>query len=63
MLPRKIVNNERTIYSTHRLGLPRDALWGEPVLCDFREARIGRHHKGLVQPELYRAPDVLFDMA
>lgn len=63
LLPRKIVNNDRTIYSSHKLGLPRDALWGEPVLCDFGEARIGRHQKGLVQPELYRAPEVLFDMA
>jgi serine/threonine-protein kinase SRPK3 len=36
--------------------------WAEPVLCDFGEARIGKHHKGLAQPELYRAPEVLFDM-
>ncbi|KAF2444554.1 non-specific serine/threonine protein kinase [Karstenula rhodostoma CBS 690.94] len=63
MLPKKIVNSNRTIYSSHKLGLPKDSLWGEPVLCDFGEARIGRHHKGLVQPELYRAPEVLFDMA
>ncbi|KAL5114618.1 hypothetical protein ACEQ8H_007523 [Pleosporales sp. CAS-2024a] len=62
MLPRKVVNKHRTIYSSHKLGLPRDALWGAPVLCDFSEARIGKHHKGLVQPELYRAPEVLFNM-
>ncbi|KAJ8113512.1 hypothetical protein OPT61_g4372 [Boeremia exigua] len=47
LLPKKIVDNNRTIYSSHKLGLPKDALWGEPVLCDFGEARIGRHHKCL----------------
>lgn len=62
-LPKKAVNDIRTIYSSHKLGLPKDGLWGEPVLCDFGEARIGRHHNGLIQPELYRAPEVLFDMA
>ena len=63
MLPKKVVNNSRTIYSSHKLGLPKDALWGQPVLCDFGEARIGKYHKGLVQPELYRAPEVLFNMS
>lgn len=63
MLPKKVVNNNRTIYSSHKLGLPKDALWGEPVLCDFGLARIGKHHQGLVQPELYRAPEVLFNMS
>ncbi|QDS74126.1 hypothetical protein FKW77_009914 [Venturia effusa] len=62
-LPKKVVNEARTIYSSHKLGLPKEALWGEPVLCDFGEARIGRNHRGLIQPELYRAPEVLFDMA
>jgi serine/threonine-protein kinase SRPK3 len=61
-LPKKVVDNIRTIYSSHSLGLPKDALWDEPVLCDFEQARIGKHHKGLVQPELYRAPEVLFDL-
>jgi serine/threonine-protein kinase SRPK3 len=60
--PRKVIDNDRTIYSSHRLGLPKDALWGQPVLCDFGEARIGPRHKGLVQPQLYRAPEVVFEM-
>jgi len=61
-LPRKVIDDVRTIYSSHKLGLPKDALWGQPVLCDFGEARIGRGcHKDLIQPELYRAPEVLFD--
>ncbi|KAF3007512.1 hypothetical protein E8E13_005731 [Curvularia kusanoi] len=62
LLPRKVIDDARTIYSSHVLGLPKDSLWGQPVLCDFGEARVGRRHKGLVQPELYRAPEVLFDM-
>lgn len=62
LLPRKVIDSGRTIYSSHKLGLPRDTLWGQPVLCDFGEARLGTRHRGLVQPELYRAPEVLFDM-
>lgn len=62
MLPRKVVDNVRTIYSSHKLGLPKDLLWGKPVLCDFGEARIGGRHRGIIQPELYRTPEVLFEM-
>ncbi|KAJ8131233.1 hypothetical protein O1611_g2390 [Lasiodiplodia mahajangana] len=60
--PRKVINDIRIIYGSRKLGLPRDSLWGQPVLCDFGEARIGESHRGLIQPELYRAPEVLFDM-
>ncbi|TWU72294.1 hypothetical protein ED733_003630 [Metarhizium rileyi] len=61
-LPIKIIDDVRTIYTSRKLGLPKDALWGQPVLCDFGEARIGERHRGLIQPELYRAPEVLFNM-
>lgn len=61
-LPKKVVDNLRTIYTSHKLGLPKDGLWGQPALCDFGEARIGKFHKGLIQPDLYRAPEVLFGM-
>jgi hypothetical protein len=61
--PQKAIDDDvRTIYGSRKLGLPKNALWGQPVLCDFGEARIGEFHKGLIQPELYRAPEVLFDM-
>lgn len=60
--PAKVIDETRTIYGSRKLGLPKNALWGQPVLCDFGEARIGNFHKGLIQPELYRAPEVLFDM-
>ena len=60
--PTKVVDNVRTIYGSRRLGLPRDSLWGQPVLCDFGEARMRETNTGLIQPELYRAPEVLFEM-
>ena len=58
----KGIDESRTIYGSRNLGLPKNSLWGQPVLCDFGEARIGQSHKGLIQPELYRAPEVLFNM-
>lgn len=60
--PTKVIDERRTIYGSRKLGLPKGLLWGHPVLCDFGEARIGLSHKGPIQPELYRAPEVLFDM-
>jgi serine/threonine protein kinase len=60
--PAKVIDDTRTIYASRKLGLPKDTLWGQPVLCDFGEARIGSIHRGLIQPELYRAPEVLFGM-
>ncbi|KND89237.1 Serine/threonine-protein kinase SRPK [Tolypocladium ophioglossoides CBS 100239] len=60
--PTKVIDNTRTIYGSRKLGLPKGSLWGQPVLCDFGQARIGESHRGLIQPELYRAPEVLFDM-
>ncbi|KAJ8122670.1 hypothetical protein ONZ43_g1188 [Nemania bipapillata] len=60
--PKKVIDETRTIYGSRKLGLPKDSFWGQPVLCDFGEARIGQTHKGLIQPELYRAPEVLFNM-
>ena len=60
--PRKVIDNVRTVYGSRKLGLPTDSRWGQPVLCDFGEARIGESHRGLIQPELYRAPEVLFEM-
>ena len=60
--PTKVIDETRTIYGSRKLGLPKDSLWGQPVLCDFGEARIGQTHKGLIQPEIYRAPEVLFNM-
>lgn len=60
--PMKIIDKTLTIYDSRKFGLPKGSLWGQPVLCDFGEARVGLHHTGLIQPEVYRAPEVLFAM-
>lgn len=47
------------------MGKPRNGEWGEPVLCDFGEARIGKVHEDtgpFVQSHIYRAPEVTFEM-
>lgn len=30
-----------------------------PILSDFGDARIGDVHEGLIQPDIYRAPEVI----
>lgn len=60
--PQKVIDDTRTIYASRELSLPNDEAWGQPVLCDFGAARIGEVHVGVAQPELYRAPEVLFEM-
>jgi serine/threonine protein kinase len=60
--PSKVIDDTRTVYRSRKLRLPTGDLWGQPILCDFGEARIGCPHSGLIQPELYRAPEILFEM-
>lgn len=60
--PRKIIDANRTIYASREFCFPKSGLWGEPVLCDFGQCRIGRVHRGDIQPEIYKAPEVLFEM-
>jgi len=60
--PTKVIDDTRIIYGSREFRLPKGSLWGQPVLCDFGEARIGSSHRGFIQPELYRAPEVLFGM-
>ncbi|KAF2869545.1 kinase-like domain-containing protein [Massariosphaeria phaeospora] len=59
--PCKVIDDTRSIYCSRKLRLPTGDLWGQPALCDFGEARIGDSHSGLIQPELYRAPEILFE--
>lgn len=61
-MPRKVIDSDRTIYSTRQFRFPKDGLWGEPVLCDFGQARIGKVNRGDIQPDIYKAPEVLFEM-
>ncbi|CAN9335049.1 unnamed protein product [Alternaria alternata] len=60
--PFKVIDDTRTIYSSRELPHPTGGLWGQPVLCDFGEAQMGDSHSGLIQPELYRAPEIIFEM-
>ncbi|SMY20667.1 unnamed protein product [Zymoseptoria tritici ST99CH_1A5] len=60
--PRKEVDGS-IIYQTRRLGMPRD--FGAPVLCDFGSAvplDDGREHLDDIQPDIYRAPEVILDI-
>ncbi|OJI83742.1 hypothetical protein ASPTUDRAFT_75468 [Aspergillus tubingensis CBS 134.48] len=60
--PKKTVDSTRSTYTSRKLRLPKDMLWGQPVLCDLGQARIGPSHRGIIQPNIYKAPEVLFDM-
>lgn len=60
--PRKVIDENRTIYASRKFRSPNEGLWGEPVLCDFGRARIGKTHRGDAQPQIYKAPEVLFEM-
>ncbi|KAK7997534.1 hypothetical protein PG989_005574 [Apiospora arundinis] len=58
--PRKLVDNGRAIYLSRELPSPKD--WGAPVLCDFGSAVIdGKGHLEDVQPNIYRAPEVILE--
>jgi serine/threonine protein kinase len=60
--PSIVIDEVHTICGSRKFGRPTDGLWGQFTLCDFGETRIGKVHKGLIQPERYRAPEVLFGM-
>jgi serine/threonine-protein kinase SRPK3 len=58
--PRKIANDERTIYASRGFRRPKNLAWGYPVLCDFGEARIGGSYPyEEIQPEVYKAPEII----
>lgn len=62
--PRKKIDDKRTIYKSRRFDKPKKGSWGLPILCDFGEARIGdiQETGPFVQPDIYRAPEVIFEM-
>ncbi|TFK89729.1 kinase-like protein [Polyporus arcularius HHB13444] len=54
------IDGDRVIYLSRPIE-PKQ--YGPPYLCDFGEARIGRTtYTGLIQPEQYRAPEVILGM-
>ncbi|KAK6433896.1 hypothetical protein LTR95_009921, partial [Oleoguttula sp. CCFEE 5521] len=54
------IYGDRIIYQTKELDRPKKL--GFPVLCDFGEARGQATYTGDVQPDQYRAPEVILDM-
>ncbi|KAE8145038.1 kinase-like domain-containing protein [Aspergillus avenaceus] len=61
--PRKIVGSSSIVYKSR--PFLRKKGWsgfGMPLLSDFGEARLGDVHTGLIQPDIYRAPEVILGM-
>ncbi|KAE8149113.1 kinase-like protein [Aspergillus avenaceus] len=62
---RKLIDQSRSIYCSRRFRRPaKGRNYGLPVLCDLGEARIGKTQESgpFVQPHIYRAPEVIFEM-
>lgn len=58
--PRKVLDG-RTIYISRDLKSPKE--WGAAVLCDFGSAVYGdEEHTEDIQPETYRAPEVILQI-
>lgn len=57
---RKVLK-DRTIYKSREFDHTEAP--GNPVLCEFGEARYGgKEHIDLFQPNIYGAPEVMFDI-
>ncbi|KAK3307672.1 kinase-like domain-containing protein [Chaetomium strumarium] len=57
---RKLLDGNRAIYVSRELPMPKK--WGVPVLCDFGSAVPGgMEHSEDVQPDVYRAPEVILE--
>ncbi|KAK3071630.1 hypothetical protein LTR53_008272 [Teratosphaeriaceae sp. CCFEE 6253] len=57
---RKLIDEERSIYVSRPFRRPRGHAYGDVVLCDFGEARIGSSKPWAnIQPEVYKAPEIL----
>jgi serine/threonine protein kinase len=60
--PRKEVDGH-PIYVSRELGMPKE--FGTPALCDFGTAiplDDGREHREDIQPDVYRAPEIILDI-
>lgn len=61
--PRK-VDNEYTVYQSRPFRRKKGwSGFGMPLLTDFGEARLGEVHEELIQPDNYRAPEVILGMS
>lgn len=64
--PRKKIDVTRTIYQSRHFRRPFGGKgFGLPILRNFGEARVGKTHESgpFVQPNIYRAPEIIFEMA
>lgn len=61
----KEVAGFRRIYQSNTLPSPRPGHYGLPILCDLGEVWQGRQNRSgpFIQPQIYRAPEVIFGMA
>ncbi|PYH66775.1 putative protein kinase [Aspergillus vadensis CBS 113365] len=60
--PRK-VDNEYIVYQSRPFRRKKGwSGFAMPLLTDFGEARLGEVHEGLIQPDIYRAPEVILGM-
>lgn len=62
--PRKVVQ-DYTVYQSRKFDMTNREGWrayGNPIVCDFGEARLGEKHRGPIQPDLFRAPEVILGM-
>lgn len=61
--PRK-VDSSHTIYKSRPFHRKKGwSGFGMPLLSDFGEARLGDVHDGSIQPDIYRAPEVILGMS
>ena len=42
---KKILDSTSSIYTSQKLCLSKDMLWGQPVLCDLGQSRIRTHNQ------------------
>ncbi|KAI0344763.1 kinase domain protein [Trametopsis cervina] len=61
--PRKVSSSDGRVTHTSRRLVPPIYNYGQPVLCDFGEARFGDYDSMVdIQPYQYRAPEIILDM-
>jgi hypothetical protein len=62
--PMKAIGDTHVVYRSRTFRKPKNGEWGDPVLCDFGEARIGQVQQTgpFIQPHIYRAPEVTLEM-
>lgn len=60
--PRR-VDGDRVIYKSRTFDLRKEMRGiGRCMITDLGMARLGKQHEGFIQPEVYRAPEVMLCM-